>query len=150
MKITRSGFNEIMEQANLLKTERPQIVQRLDTARNLGDLKENAEYSDALTKLNELDSRLENLMHIISNAVIIDSFEQKEYVDFGAFVTIEKDTKQETFQIVSDIEANFDLGKLSENSPFAKSLLNKKINDIITFKTPQTQKIYKIINIKYL
>jgi len=150
MRLTRDGYNSLVNKVNDLKLEKEEVLKRLEAARILGDLKENAEYNEAISRLTEINDEIEKNIFISSSANIIDHFINSDYVDFGAYVTVEKDGKQETYQIVSDIEANYDKGKLSENSPFGKSLLNRKVNDIVHFNTPQTKRTYKIISIKYL
>lgn len=149
MRLTKQGYNKFSLQMQALEIERKEVLERLVIARGFGDLKENAEYNEARTRLMQIDHELENIKSILGGCVILDHIPEKDFIDFGAIVTLLKDNKEEVFQIVSELESDYDEGKLSENSPFAKVLIKKKINDIVEFSTPHSKHIYKVLNIQY-
>ena len=125
--MTLAGYNKITGDLDFLKkTERPETVIALDEARQLGDLKENAEYHSAKEKLALIDSQIAELNAVISKAVIIDpSTLPHEKVSFGSTVSL-VDTKTDeefTYTIVGGVESNAEKGMISFNSPLAKQLM---------------------------
>ena len=148
---TSSGLEIIkLELNNLKKNERPQIIQAISSAREHGDLKENAEYHAAKDKQAFVEGRITELEDVISRADVIDlSKLSGETITFGTKVKIlDEDTNQETdYHIVGPYEANLDAGLISIASPIAKALIGKEEGMSVEVRTPSGIKNYEILSI---
>jgi transcription elongation factor GreA len=148
---TSSGLEIIkLELNNLEKNERPQIIQAISSAREHGDLKENAEYHAAKDKQAFVEGRITELEDVISRANVIDlSKLSGKTITFGAKVKIlDEDTNQETdYHIVGPYEANLEAGLISIASPIAKALIGKEENMSVEVRTPSGIKNYEIVSI---
>ncbi|MDA9806436.1 transcription elongation factor GreA [Alphaproteobacteria bacterium] len=148
---TSSGLEIIkLELNNLKKNERPQIIQAISSAREHGDLKENAEYHAAKDKQAFVEGRITELEDVISRANVIDlSKLSGKTITFGAKVKIlDEDTNQETdYHIVGPYEANLEAGLISIASPIAKALIGKEENMSVEVRTPSGIKNYEIVSI---
>lgn len=151
--MTRVGYEKITNELDFLKSkERPDTVIALDEARQLGDLKENAEYHAAKDKLALIDAQIAELGSIISKAIIIDPESlPHDKVSFGSTVELlDVDTEEEfTYSIVGGVESNADRGMISFNSPLAKQLLGKEEGDEVTATLPGGQKTYELLSVSY-
>ncbi len=151
--MTRVGYEKITGELDFLKsTQRPETVVDLDEARQLGDLKENAEYHAAKDKLALIDAQIAELGTIISKAIIVDpEVLPHDKVSFGSTVDLlDIDTQEQfTYSIVGGVESNVDKGLISFNSPLAKQLLGKEEGDEITASLPGGQKSFEILTVKY-
>ena len=151
--MTNAGYEKITGELNFLKQkERPETVIALDEARQLGDLKENAEYHAAKDKLKIIDSQIAELGAVISKAVIIDpSTLPHSKVSFGSTIQlVDCDTDEEfEYSIVGGVEANLDKGYISFNSPLAKQLMGKEEGDEITATLPGGQKTFEVLDVFY-
>ena len=128
------------ELEHLIKVVRPSIVDAIATAREHGDLKENAEYHAAREQQSFAEGRIQDIEGKLSNAQVIDisSMPQGDRVIFGSLVTIiNMDTEQSTtYRIVGDDEADVKAGKVSYQSPIARALISKEIGDVVVVKAP--------------
>ena len=151
--MTNVGYEKITKELEFLKkSERPETVIELDEARQLGDLKENAEYHAAKEKLKLIDVRIAELNDVISKAVIIDpSTLPHERVSFGStFDLLDVESDEEfTYSIVGGVESNADKGFISFNSPLAKQLLGKEEGDEVTATLPGGQKTYEVLAVYF-
>ncbi len=151
--MTNAGYEKITGDLDFLKnTERPETVIALDEARQLGDLKENAEYHAAKEKLAIIDAQIAELGAIISKAVIIDPATlPHDKVAFGSTIDlVNVDTDEEfTYTIVGGVEANADKGMISFNSPLAKQLLGKEEGDEINATLPGGAKTFEVLDVYY-
>ncbi len=140
------------ELTHLIRNEREQIKQAISEARELGDLKENAEYSAAKERQSIIEGRILDVQSKIARGRVIDvSTLSSHKVVFGATVTI-YDLQKEisiTFQIVGEDEAMTDPKKISYNSPLGRSLIGKETGDEVIVKAPKGDLNYEIQNIKY-
>ena len=120
--MTLVGYNKVTNDLEFLKSvERPETVIALDEARQLGDLKENAEYHSAKEKLKLIDVQIAELSNTISKAVIVDpSSLPHDRVSFGSTINlVDVETDDEfTYTIVGGVESNVEKGLISFNSPF--------------------------------
>ena len=142
---------ELEQSKNVL---RPEIVAAIAEAREHGDLKENAEYHAAREQQGFCEGRIQDVEAKLSNAQIIDvsKLANNGKVIFGTTVTIVNvDTDEEvTYKIVGDDEADIKLNLISVNSPIARGLIGKMVDDEITIKTPGGTIEYEIINVQYV
>ncbi|NOD34930.1 MULTISPECIES: transcription elongation factor GreA [unclassified Ruegeria] len=139
------------ELKNLKSVERPAIIEAIASARELGDLKENAEYHSAREKQGFIEGRIKELEGILSLADVIDPAKLSGSVKFGAKVTlVDEDTDEEkTWQIVGEYEANIEAGLLNIKSPIARALIGKEEGDSVEVRTPGGVRSYEILSIEY-
>lgn len=151
--ITKTGYAQMEAELRNLKTvERPYIIGQIATAREYGDLKENAEYKAAREKQGFIEGQIQNLEARVSRAEIIDpSTLSGSQVMFGAIVTIEDlDTEQKkTYQIVGEYEADLNTGKIAHTSPIARGVIGKAQGDVVEIQTPKGLGEYEIIKVEY-
>ena len=120
----------------------------MDYAKSLGDLSENAEYSEARDKQAEIEDRISQIETILKNAVIIKK-RSHSIVEIGSTVIIKKDGGAETvYIIVGSEEADMTTGKISHQSPIGNALLGHKKDDSVLIQTPRGEVTYKIIEVK--
>jgi transcription elongation factor GreA len=124
------------------------------TARELGDLKENAEYHAAREQQGMVEARIRDIEGRMQNAVIIDvtTIPHTGKVIFGTTVEIANVETDEsvTYQIVGEDEADFKLGKISVGSPLARALIAKEEGDVVAVKTPSGVIEYEIVEVRHI
>ena len=150
--LTRHGAELLeTEMKNLKSVERPAVIKAIAEARELGDLKENAEYHSAREKQGFIEGRIKELESVLGRAEIIDPTNLSGTVKFGATITlVDEDTDEEnTYQIVGEPEADIEKGKLNIRSPLARSLIGKEEGDSIDVRTPGGIKSYEIISVNF-
>ena len=151
--MTLVGYNKVTNDLEFLKsTERPETVVALDEARQLGDLKENAEYHSAKEKLKLIDVQIAELSNTISKAVIVDpSSLPHDRVSFGSTIDlVDVETDDEfTYTIVCGVESNVEKGLISFNSPLAKQLMGKVEGDEFIATLPGGTKTFEILKVYY-
>ncbi|QEY64938.1 transcription elongation factor GreA [Metapseudomonas lalkuanensis] len=152
--MTVQGARALEDELKVLKAERPKISQAIAEARELGDLKENAEYHAAREQQGLAEARIRDIEAKLSNAHIIDvtSIPRSGKVIFGVTVDIANvDTDESvTYQIVGDDEADIKQGKLSVSSPIARALVGKEEGDVVTVKTPSGVVEYEIVEVRHV
>ena len=149
--LTQQGLEELKrEHKELVEVKRPKIVTRLSSARDMGDLSENAEYTAARDELDLTDRRIDELGILLKTVIVIKEKPQgnKNNVVLGSKVTVEIDGKKEVFMIVGEWESNPSEKKISNESPLGKALLDKSIGDIVEIQAPKGKMTYKIISIE--
>ena len=153
--MTVIGADMLRKELDHLKFERrPKITEAIGTARELGDLKENAEYHAAREEQGICEARIRDIEGKLSNAQIIDVTKMPNTgrVIFGVTVTILNiDTDEEmTYRIVGDDEANIKENLISVSSPIARGLVGKNLDDEITIETPGGKTDYEIVRVDYI
>ena len=138
---------------HLVKVERPAIVEAIATAREHGDLKENAEYHAAREQQSFAEGRIQEIESKLSNIQVIDIHKvpHGDKVIFGSTATIiNLETDQTvTYRIVGDDEAEVKQGKISYQSPIARALISKEIGDVAVVKAPSGDVEYEIDDVVY-
>jgi transcription elongation factor GreA len=138
---------------HLIRVEREDVKQAISEARELGDLRENAEYHAAKERQSIIEGRILDLQSKLARARVVDvSTINVEKIVFGATVTIYdtyKDTTA-TFQIVGEDEAMTDPNKISFTSPLGKALIGKENGDEAIVKAPKGDLVYEIQDVKYI
>jgi transcription elongation factor GreA len=130
----------------------PQVVKDIATARDHGDLSENAEYHAAKERQGMIHARIKYLEDVLSRAEVIDPAKLSgDTVKFGARVAVlNLDTDEEvTYQIVGPEESDLDRGQISVSSPLARSLIGRQIGDEVTVKLPAGTRVYEIQDISF-
>ncbi len=153
--ITEIGAEKLRVELKQLKTvDRPRIIKDIATAREHGDLKENAEYHAAREQQSFAEGRIAEIESKLGNAQIIDvsKLDVGDKIVFGATVTVydEGADKELTYQIVGDDESNIEGGKISINSPIARSLLAKHEGDVAVVQAPGGDRELEVITVKYI
>ena len=153
--ITKDGEKVIKEKLSQLKfIERPKISEAIAEARAHGDLKENAEYHAAKELQGLVEAKINEMESALSNAQVIDVKDIPETgrVVFGSTVTLYDidDDKEISYKIVGNLESDPDVGKISIDTPIAKGLIGKHIDDEIVIITPSKKLNYEVIDVKHL
>jgi transcription elongation factor GreA len=149
--MTLEGLQRLETELKTLKMkERPAVIAAIESARELGDLSENAEYHAARDRQSFIEGRILELEDVTSRAQVIDPATIKtDKAVFGKKVKIVDDDtdKAVTYQIVGQYEADIDRGLISIASPLGKSLLGKAAGDTVEIKTPKGTKVYTILGV---
>ncbi len=148
--ITREGYNKLKEELDLLSTvRRKEIAERIERAKELGDLSENAEYSEAKDTQALNEGRILELSAILKNVTVVDSVvDGKGKIDMGSKVKVLVNGKEKEYELVSFNEADPLSGKISNESPLGMAFLGKKKGDEVIAETPRGEVKYKIIDFK--
>lgn len=149
--LTKEGFQKLQDELDHLRTaKRQEVAERLHEAMEGGELIENAEYEAAKNEQAFVEGRIQELDMILATARIIDeNGKSKEgLIQVGSTVTIEEDgAAAETYTIVGAAEANPREGKISNESPIGKAILNRKVGDIVKVETPGGTYNVKILKV---
>jgi transcription elongation factor GreA len=153
--LTVTGAEKLRAELEELKSVvRPRIINAIATAREHGDLKENAEYHAAKEQQSFAEGRINEIESKLSNAQIIDvtKVDAGGKVVFGATVEIEDmdSEKRVTYQIVGEDEANIKEGRISIGSPIARALIGKEAGDTVIVKAPGGDVEYEIFSVSYV
>ena len=153
--MTARGADNLREELEHLKTvRRPEIVNSIAEAREHGDLKENAEYHAAREEQGFCEGRIQDIEGKLSNCQIIDVTKMNNTgrVIFGCTVTIyNTETEEEiTYNLVGDDEADIKQNRISINSPIARGLVGKSIDDVATITTPGGAIEFEIVSVEYI
>jgi transcription elongation factor GreA len=142
------------ELTHLTKVIRPKLSQDIGTARELGDLKENAEYHAAREQQGMVEARVRDIEGRLQNAVVIDvtTIVHTGKVIFGTTVEIANVETDERvkYQIVGEDEADIKQGKLSVGSPIARALIAKEEGEVVTVRTPSGVIEYEIVEVSHI
>lgn len=147
--VTRDGHQKLLEELDHLVTvRRPEIIKLVALAREEGDLKENAGYDAARNDQSFIEGRIRDIETILKRIDIIEEDAGGgSIVTIGSTVTIKIDGDNETYTIVGAVEADPNEGRISNESPFGKALLGRRIGDTTEIHTPVTTLKAEIIKI---
>ena len=153
--MTKEGEGLLNEELKRLKSvERHKVVKAISAARELGDLKENAEYHAAKEQQGFIEHRIREIESKLSDSQVIDVtlVEVSEKVIFGSTIKLKdlKESKLLSFKVVGEDEADAKLEKISFLSPLARALIGKYQGDDIKVETPSGSKKYRIISVEYI
>ena len=149
--LTQEGYEELKNELDqLINVKRPANIQAIKEARALGDLSENADYDAAKNDQAEIEGRIKKIEKMLENVEIIEKGDSS-VVSLGTTVSIKYvDDEDETdeYQIVGSQEADPFMSKISNESPIAKAIMNKKVGDIVEVESPNGVYKIEIIDIK--
>jgi transcription elongation factor GreA len=148
--ITAEGLESLKaELARLEGDARRDIAKRIQAARELGDLKENAEYHIAKEDQAHLETKIARLVERLRNAVVVEAAAGSDVVGFGSTVTVadEESGREATYTLVGPTEANLAAGKLSSESPVAKALMGRRAGDEIQVHTPRGVRRQRVVRL---
>lgn len=150
--ITREGYEALRSEHEFLwRTERPEVTQKVSWAASLGDRSENADYQYNKKRLREIDRRVRYLRKCLENLKVVEYRpEQEGRVFFGAWVEIENEQGESLrFRIVGYDEIFDRKDYISIDSPMARALLKKEVDDEVVVKTPNGDAYWEIVKIEY-
>ena len=153
--MTRRGYDALrVELDQLVRIERPQMVETVAWAAGNGDRSENGDYIYGKKRLREIDRRIRFLIKRIESAEVVDAERQQglEQVFFGATVSFcDLDTEEEqTWQIVGVDEADAAHGRISWISPLARAVLKAKVGDVVRFQSPAGMREIEVVDVRYM
>lgn len=145
--LTQAGLDELKkEHAELNTVRRPEVVERVSSARDQGDLSENAEYHAAREELSFIDGRIDELEELLKNVVIIQDTKGST-VALGSKVTLKVNGKDEAYSVVGEWEADPRERKISHESPLGKALIGKKIGETVEVEAPAGKITYTVVSV---
>ncbi len=135
--VTAEGLEKLTAELHRLKTEkRKELANRIQDAKELGDLSENAEYQEAKNEQSFVEGRIAEIEDILKNVEII-THTNSGIVQIGSMLTVKILGVEQTFTIVGSNEANPPGGRISNASPFGQAFLGRKVDDVVKVKTPR-------------
>ncbi len=145
--ISEEGYHKLEEELHTLSTaKRREIADRIEKAKELGDLSENAEYAEAKEAQAFNEGRIAEIASLLKNITIVKGSHKGE-VGMGSRVTVEADKQKKEYTIVSFNEADPIAGKISNESPLGIAFTGKKVGDKVMVHTPKGDIEYKIVSI---
>jgi transcription elongation factor GreA len=146
--LTKEGLEELKsEYEELTKVKRPEVLERVSQARNMGDLSENAEYTVAREELSFIDGRIDELEELLKQVVMISN-NHSNTIKLGSTVMVHTGKGHEEFTVVGEWEADPKEKKISHESPLGKALLGKKVGEQVEVEAPAGKITYTIKEIK--
>ncbi len=146
------GHRMLSEELKRLKSERPEIVEAIETARAHGDLSENAEYHAAKERQGQIEAQIADMDDRLSRAMVIDPTTLSgDKVVFGATVTLtDEDDKTVRYQLVGQAEADARVGRISYNSPLGRALIGRQAGEEVEVSTPSGDRYYGIEKLEFI
>lgn len=144
--LTKEGVKELEDELKALIGERGPVAEKIKTAREFGDLAENAEYQSARQEQEKLEARISEIEHILQSVEIIKKPAGNSKVTLGSTVEL-KNGQTKTFTVVGTVEADPLNGKISDESPIGQALLGKALGEEVELVTPAETATYKIVRI---
>jgi transcription elongation factor GreA len=145
--LSPEGLERIEAELAGLVAQRPEVIRRIATAREHGDLKENAEYHAAREEQGFLEGRIKSLESKLKIAVVVEPTVRGAIVELGSRVRVSEDGEETVMHVVSSAEANSREGRISSASPVGAALMGRKVGDAVTIITPGGQIHYEILEI---
>lgn len=145
--LTTEGVEELKNELKELVGQRGPIAERIKTAREFGDLSENAEYSAARREQDRVENRIAGIETILQSVEIIKKPRGDSRVQLGSVVKLHGNGTDKEFQVVGTVEADPLHGKISDESPIGQALLGKHEGEEVEIQTPAERATYKIVDI---
>ncbi|MCH7679920.1 transcription elongation factor GreA [candidate division KSB1 bacterium] len=148
--LSQEKYNTLKQELeSLTTTRRKEIAEKLEYAKSLGDLSENAEYQEAREDQALTEERIAKVELLLRNAEIVSTI-KSDLITFGSKVTIKKESTntEETYEIVGEEEADISNKKISNRSPIGVAIMGKKKGDQVVAKTPSGEIQYTIVNVE--
>jgi transcription elongation factor GreA len=148
--LTQDGLEKLqVELEDLKKHQRPEMISRLEAAKALGDLSENAEYHEAKDTLAFIEGRIREIeMKLNDYQIIEDSSKSGGSIGIGSTIIVEVKGNEKTYQIVGSSEADPAGGRISNESPLGSAFLGHQKGDVVTVSTPGGDVDYTIVQVK--
>lgn len=146
--LTQAGIDELASEKEALLKKRVEVAEAIKTAREMGDLSENAEYQSARQEQERNDGRIEEIEHILANVEVITAKKSGQVVLGSTVIMKHPKGTEMTVQIVGTIEADPLAQKISDESPIGKALLGKKEGDLVEIVKPNETVVYTVTSVK--
>ncbi len=146
--LTPQGLTQLQQELEELKlVKRPQTIKRIEEAKAMGDLSENAEYDDAKEAQAMVEARIYEIDEILKSYQLIDDAAGAKKVRVGSTVRLDVQGKERTYTIVGSNEADPVAGRISNESPIGRALLGVAPGESVKVQTPGGETVYKIVSI---
>ncbi len=146
--LTKESLEKTKKQLDELKNiKRREIAERIQEAKELGDLSENAEYAAAKNEQGFNEGKIFELENILRNTVLIKTTDKSDTINIGSTIKVEMNNNQRDFTVVGDSEIDPLCGKISYHSPLGQAFMGKKVGECGQAKTPKGTTKFKIIEI---
>jgi transcription elongation factor GreA len=146
--MTQGDLSNVKAEVERLETvDRAEMAERIKAARELGDLKENAEYHDAKDAQAVLETKIQRLRDQLRRAEIVEAESGSETVTFGSRVRLAEGGRELDYTLVSAVDADAAQGRLSVESPVAKALLGARQGDTVEISTPKGSRRLEVVSI---
>lgn len=146
--ITQEGYNKLKEELEYLtQVRRKEIAERIERAKELGDLSENAEYSEAKDAQALNEGRVMELSNILKNVTVVEKASNGDHVVMGSTITVKVNGQEKQYTIVSFNEADPLNGLISNESPLGVAFIGKKKGETVDVETPRGVVQYKIVKV---
>lgn len=145
--LTKEGLQKLQAEIEELKSRRGGIALRLQRAKELGDLSENAEYQEAKDEQAFVEGRIMELEELLHSAKIVGSEVRGSTITFGSTVNVRIDSAEKTFVLLGSNEADPAVGKISSDSPLGQALMGKKAGDTVVLSVPRGSLTYTILGV---
>ena len=149
--LTPEGLKKLEEELDYLeKVKRTQVAARIQSAKEEGDITENAEYDDAKHEQAFVEGRILTLRNMIGNAVVIEDQGPSDVVRLGSRVTVQEHggSQPDVYDVVGSAEADSLSGRISNESPIGRALMGQRVNAVVAFKAPVGEIRLKILSIE--
>ncbi|MFA5109209.1 MAG: transcription elongation factor GreA [Patescibacteria group bacterium] len=147
--ISQEGYNKLKDELNLLATvKRKEIAERIERAKELGDLSENAEYSEAKDAQALNEGRILELTNTLKNVTVVENGSSRDEIMMGSKVTVKSNSGEKQYTIVSFNEADPLNGRISNESPLGVAFLHRHKGETVEVETPKGVVKYKILEIE--
>lgn len=147
--LSQEGLEKLKQELQQLKTtKRKEIADRLEHAKSLGDLSENAEYQETKEEQSLVETQIAELEEVVRNAVLIKKNHNTDKIEVGSTIRVKSDRGEEAYTIVGSEEANPREGRISNESPLGRAFLGHARGDQVEVKTPGGMAVYQIVEIK--
>lgn len=149
LTVTQDGLDNLKAELKELKeTKRPEIIERIKRAKEFGDLSENAEYQTAKEDQSFIEGRIQEVEAMLKIAKVTEKKANGSEIGLGSKVTVSIDGEEVSYEVVGPTEGNLEKNKLSNESPFGRSLLGHKKGDTVTVLAPGGEIEYKIVSVQ--
>jgi len=147
--ITPEGLEKLKQELNELRTvRRPELIQRIQDAKELGDLSENADYQSAKDEQGFIEGKIMELEDLVKNAVIVKRAKSNGKVGIGSEVKITSGSMEFQYTITGSNESDPLSGKISNESPLGQAIMDRSVGDEFSIRTPNGEMRYKILEVK--
>lgn len=146
--ITQEGLDKLQKELEeLTKIRRPDVVNRIKTAKELGDLSENAEYTSAKEEQSFIEGRIQEIEQTIKHTKVVEG-KHTGTISIGCKVEVEVDGDKDKFELVGQTESDPENGKISIDSPVGQALLGHKAKDRVSVETPDGSVFYTVVTVE--
>jgi len=147
--ISSEGYEKLKKEIEFLSyTKRQEIAERIERAKDMGDLNENAEYTEAKEAQAFNEGRIVELTQLMKNLTVVQNGPTKHSISMGSTIQVKVNSQKKEYIIVSFNEADPLTGRISNESPLGRAFIGKKKGDIVMVNTPKGDVTYEILEIK--